>query len=420
MERALNPPSAVKPRQGQGIILLPGTQDAEPWDLWFTEGNACRFSRVCASPRENPWPRKSTLVLPVAQVFCLPLWLNETETSRLPAMIELQLEARGLSTRHGTPAIYQWEIAARDNNRVLVLVAVLPNVLPTELQARAYNSFDVSARYFPWPENAVTLWQEQGKLAVVITRGKSVVYFQSLGEEHCSTRVVQTLVCLLASLQLQRVIEKPASLVTCAELAAPETALLQKALNLRVTRLEQPAPVPPAHPWNLCPPEVAQSKKESQVQRWRGRAALVALAVYLIVAGAFILNYVIGAVRLSGLQKWQQENGPALATIESAQSDWRRLAPVVDTANYPLEVLLNCAKAMPKDQLHLTLFEMDDDGTVQLKGEATNIQAAYQFFDRLKAESDLHAYTWKMDEPHLLPNDLAQLQIEGTHAAINP
>jgi hypothetical protein len=91
----------------------------------------------------------------------------------------------------------------------------------------------------------------------------------------------------------------------------------------------------------------------------------------------------------------------------------------VDTANYPLEILLHCTTALPKDQLHLTLFEMED-GNVHLKGEATNVAAAYQLLDHLKADKELSDYDWKMDEPHLESNDLAQLQIEGTHASTHP
>ena len=406
--------------QGQSVFLLPGALEAEPWEVWIGDGKEkSRCARVCATPRENPWQKKSTLVLPVAQVFCLPLWLNETEADRLPAMIELQLESRGLAGRGGNPIVYQWEIAAQVGARTLVLIGMLPTVLPANLKIDTYPEFDVSARYFPWPEDALTIWQEQGKLAAVFTRGKSLVYFQTLGEERCSDRTAQTLTCLRASLEIQQVLEGLSAVEVWAELRPEELETLERALALPVRQTECPTPVPPTRAWNLCPPEVSRSKKEYETRRWKSRAFLAALAVYLVIVALFLGRFFWTGVQLHGIQKWQADHAASLDTIHRAQADWQRLEPVVDTNGYPLEILLHCADAIPTDKLHLTLFEMTD-GNVQLKGEATNVAAAYVFLDRLKAEPQLAAYTWKMDEPHLLPNDLAQLQIEGTRATANP
>jgi hypothetical protein len=419
MDRTLKSPS-LKPPRGETLFLLPGALEAEPWEVWIGNGKEkSRCARTCSSPQENPWLKRSTLVLPVAQVFCLPLWLNETEVERLPDMIKLQLESRGLAGPEGNPTIYQWEIAARVENRTLVLVGLLPALLPDQLKIDSYSTFDVSARYFPWPENALTIWQEQGRLAAVFTRGKSVVYFQSLGEEHCSDRTAQTLICLLASLEIQQVLEGLSGVEIWADLKPEELALLKNALALPTRQTECPSPVPPAPDWNLCPPEVSRSKKEHQARRWKGRALLIALAVYVLIVAFLLGQFFLTAARLRNIQTWQAQHQTTLDSIQLAQADWQRLEPVVNTNGYPLEILLHCAEAIPIDQLHLTLFEVDD-GKVQLKGEASNVAAAYVFLDRLKAQPQLAAYTWKMGEPHLLPNDLAQLEIEGTRATANP
>jgi hypothetical protein len=419
MDRTLKS-RAIKPPQGQNVFLLPGALEAEPWEVWIGDGKEkSQCARVCASPRENPWQKRSTLVLPVAQVFCLPLWLNETETDRLPGMIELQLESRGLAGTGGNPAVYQWEIVEQVENRTLVLVGLLPAVLPDHLKIDAYPAFDVSARYFPWPENALTIWQEQGKLAAVFTRGKNVVYFQTLGEDRCSDRTAQTLICLRASLEIQRVSESIAGIEVWADLKPEEIATLKNALDLPVRQTECPSPVAPTVTWNLCPPEVSRSKKEHQARQWKGRALLIALAVYVLIVALLLGRFFVTAAHLHSVRTWQAEHATELDSIHLAQADWQRLEPVVDTNGYPLELLLQCAKAIPTDQLHLTLFELED-GKVQLKGEATNVAAAYVFLDHLKAEPQLSTYVWKMDEPHLLPNDLAQLEIEGIRATANP
>ena len=411
MDGTLKISSTARPRQTERIFLFPGALEAEPWGVWFANGKS-RCAQVCASPQQNPWRKKSTLIFPIRQVFCLPLWLNETNPARLAEMIDLQLETRGWA---GNAA--SWSIVAQEANRTLVLAGLLAGGVPTDLQPQGYQDFDVSARYLPWPENALTLWREQGRLAAAFSRGENLVYFQDLGEERCSERTLQSLVCLRASLEIQSVLVQLDRIVVWTELTPVELAALEKTLRLPVQQVEGPPPVPPATAWHLCPPEVIRFRRESDARRWKGRVLLFALAAYLLFAALLIGQFLFTAHRLTGLRQWQGIHAGALAEIARARADWQRLQPVVDTADYPLEILLHTAAAIPQDHLHLTRFEVDGAKT-SLQGEATDIAAAYSFFDRLKA--DLPAYDWKMGEPHLLPNDLAQFQIEGTHAAVNP
>lgn len=419
MERTLKDP-AIKPHQSQGVFLFPGRLEVEPWEVWITsETGKNQCAQACASPKDNPWQKRSTLVLPIAQVFCLPLWLNETDPDRFPGMIELQLESRGLSARGAVPTVYQWEIVMKDAKRTLVLVGILPAVLSPQLQIRGYRTFDVSARYFSWPENSLTIWQEQGKLAAAFSRGKSLVYFQTLGDDHCSARTLQTLICLRASLEIQRVLDNLSEVTVTADLSPQEIGHLKEALGLPVRQSERPSPVSPSKPWNLCPPEISQLKQEQQTRRWKSRIFLLTGLAYLLIAAILLIQFLFTISKLRDLHKWQADHATVLASVHQAQDDWQYFNPVVDTDNYPLEILLHCASAIPKNQLRMTLFEMEN-GTVEIKGEANNVSAAYVFFDQLKSDPHLASYTWKMDDPHLLPNDLAQLQIEGTRAKTNP
>ena len=419
MERTVKTSTAIRPRQGQDVFLFPGASEAEPWGIWIAAGKGeSQFAQTCATPRENPWQKRSTLVLPVSQVFCLPLWLNESQTDLLPAMIDLQLESRGLAGRGERPAIYQWSVVVREGGRTLVLVGLLPAELPAQFRVGTYKTFDVSPRYFSWPENALTLWLEQGKLAVAITRGTQLAYFQNLGEARCTTRVLQALISLRAGLELQEILSPLSQVVLRTDATSEEEAALGAALRLPTRQVDAQIPITPAIAWNLSPHEVVRSKQMDDSRRWKWRALLIAFALYLVIATFLIGQLLLTNHRVAVLRQWQSQNAGALASVQKAKDDWQRLQPVVDTANYPLEVLLHCAEAIPKSQLHLTLFEFDHDH-LTLKGEATNVGAAYTLYDKLKSERGLSAYTWTMGEPHLLPNDLAQLEIEGNHANPN-
>ena len=375
--------------------------------------------QMCASPADNPLPKKCTLVLPVSQVFCLPLWLNETEATRLAGMITLQLESRGTGNRENVPIVHQWSIVEQEPSRTLVMVGILPPSLPASFHVESYQAFDLSARYLPWSQDAITLWQEQGQLSMAFTRSGKLAYFQSLGEERCNDRALQALTCLRVALEIQSVITSLAEIVVWADLTAKELAALQAELALPIRQVDRANPVPPRPSWNLCPPEVTRFQKSHQARRWQGRGLLIALAVYLLFVSLLVGRFWHTSAEVKGLRTWSEQHTPALNAMRESRLAWQRLQPVVDTANYPLELLLHVASGIPKDQLHLTLFGVEE-GKISLSGEATQVAAAYKFFDALKAEPHLAGYSWVMSEPHLLPNDLAQFQIEGTRATSNP
>jgi hypothetical protein len=128
-----------------------------------------------------------------------------------------------------------------------------------------------------------------------------------------------------------------------------------------------------------------------------------------------ISRFVMLSLHVDQLQKWNATNSDALALVGSGRAAWKDLAPVVDTKDYPLNLLLQADQSIPTDQLHLTLFETGD-GHLLIKGEAKNVAGAFQFLSKLKSDPYFAAYNLDMGNPRPLPNDLAQFQIEGNHA----
>ena len=405
--------------KGEQAVLLPGTTGAEPWELWILGGQArAECVQICAGPLDNRLRQNSTLALPVSQVFCLPLWLNETDAKQFAGMIPLQLELRGLQPRGNSPAVFDWSVVIQEGTRTLVTVGVLPASLPQEMQTETYATFDLSARYLPFPENALTLWHEQDRLIVAITRGSHLVYCQMLSESRVTPRVLQDLTCARATLDMQGVLGSLQQVVLWTEISQTELASLRVTLQLPVGQAERPAPRPPSSIWKLTPAVVSQAKKDREMRRWRNRGILIALAVYLVVVAVVAAQYFMTSYRADQLRRWQADHAQALDLIHNTEAAWKELHPVVDEKNYPLELLLQAAGAIPADQLHLTLFETDN-GHLLIKGEAKNVTAAFQFLDSIKQNPHLTDFTWNMGQPHLLPNDLAQFQIDGTQTPTN-
>jgi len=396
---------------------MPGMTGAEPWELWVVGGTSgAECIRMCARPAENRLRKTTVLTLPTAQVFCLPLWLNETDSKQFASMIPLQLELRGLLPRVPGVAVFDWSVVKQESARTLVVIGVLPPALPEEIQAETYGAFDLSARYLPLPENTLTLWREQDQIVFAITRERHLVYFQALPESRLTSRVLQDLKCILATLAMQGVIPPLQQVMLWTEATPAELASLQDALKFPVRTAERPPPQLPSSPWKLVPLSVSQAEQSRDIRRWQMRGGGLALLAYLLFVGWSVYRFFSLNAQVDQLRHWQAEHAPALAVVQDTQAAWQDLRPVVDEKSYPLELLLHCSQSIPADQLHLTLFEATE-GHLLIKGEAKNVGAAFQFLDGLKRDPFFSAYTWDMGQPHLLPNDLAQLQIEGTRGS---
>jgi hypothetical protein len=394
-------------------VLLPGATEAEPWEVWTT-GADSHCLQACQRPQDNSTGRATVLALPVAQVVALPLWLQETDAKQFRGMIELQVEARGLQPR-GRDAIFDWSVIAQEEARTLVLVAVLSASLPEELETDACPVFELSARCFALPPDALVLWTEQDRLVVALTRGERLAYFQALSEPRLTARLLQDLTCVVAALEMQEVVSSLKQAVSWTELTSAERGALQSAIGTPVRQEARPAPVLPRETWNLTPPRVDEVKRQRVARRWQSRAIVVLVVLALAAATALGVRLFLTWRDVVQLRQWQAGHAQSLQVIQDTRAAWKDLQPVVDTDAYPLEVILHVSESLPADQVHLTLFE-EEGGHLLIKAEAKNLTAAFQFFDQLKKNPHLSAYTFDMAQPHSLANDITQLQIEGTHA----
>jgi hypothetical protein len=394
-------------------MLLPGATEAEPWELWTTGADA-RCLKICRHPGRDSAQSDTVLALPVRQVIALPLWLRETDPKQFRSMIELQLEARGLQSRGHDP-IFDWSIVVQEETRTLILAAVLAPGLPEELESDAFPVFELSAHCFALPPDALVLGTEHDRLVAAVTRGDRLAHFQALSESRLTSRTLQDITCIVAALQMQNIAGTLKQIVAWTELTPTESQALQAALGAPLRQAARPAPVFPREAWNLTPARVDGAKRRRKARRWRVRAAglLLVLALGAIVAPG--LRLFLASRDVDRLQQWQAAHAESLQTISDTRAAWQDLRPVVDTNAYPLEVLLHVSKSLPTDQVHLTLFE-EEGGHLLIKAEAKNLTAAFQFFDQLKKDPNLNAYTFEMAQPHSLANDITQLQIEGTHA----
>ena len=91
---------------------------------------------------------------------------------------------------------------------------------------------------------------------------------------------------------------------------------------------------------------------------------------------------------------------------------WNAIEPALNPPGYPLEVLYQAARLLPKDGVRLTLFQMNLD-KVMLAGEASTLQAAQRFQEDVRKNPELAGYDWTMENPRPLPTGSARFQIDG-------
>ncbi len=259
---------------------------------------------------------------------------------------------------------------SRKRPRTLVLVGVLPSTLPADMHAEAYESFDLSARYFKLAQNALTLWREHDRLAIAITRGSNLVYYQALSEGEVTQRIIQDLSAVRATLEMQEILAPLRLVVAWTPLKPEERIALKGAFNLQIVEEEGPPPETPAQPWKLTPHAIGEVRRSRESRRWIGRLLVGLLVVYVLALAWFAWQYVQTSLKVAELRKWQDAHSADVDTVMNGRSAWKQLAPVVDYKYFPLELLKKVQAAIPADQLHLTLFESDAQGKLQIRGEA--------------------------------------------------
>ena len=163
------------------------------------------------------------------------------------------------------------------------------------------------------------------------------------------------------------------------------------------------------------PTRIGEAKRQRKARQWWIRAGVFVGLLIVAFAATLVLRLILVQQEITQLKQWQANHASALQMVQDTQAAWHELRPVVATEAYPLETLLRVSDLLPTDQVRITLFEAEGDHLL-IKAEAKNLTTAFQFFDALKKSTHLTGYNWEMAQPRSLPNDVTQLQIEGTHA----
>lgn len=396
-----------------GAIYRPA---ADGWQKWSEDADGVWALRGEAPELPDLQPETGGLIaVPARRAFSLAVWLPADDPEIFRDLVLTQLEIRGLAGRSREAASFSWEEITRADNQVLMHVTVLPAHLAPGCWHDEVVDYVVSPSCLPLDSDALTIWREHGAWIAAVTRGGRLLHFQALAEQEPGASMALEIWMMLSPLEAGNMIEGEPPVVFYRQAGDPLdlSAWNESATSPALVR-DFPPPVRPNVSLPPAPLAVrnlqAQKIKSARQQRLMFAAAFAYLALVLLLAGyTFRLHW-----QARKLQAEINRDAPAVAATKEAMDQWNILQPAIEPSAYPVEILHQVARLLPKDGVRLTLFETSLN-RVLIQGEASTLAAALKFQDDLKKNTDLEAlFDWDAEGPKQLPNGSTRFQIDGT------
>jgi hypothetical protein len=293
----------------------------------------------------------------------------------------------------------------------LVRAVVFPVDLTSELSGLNYRHFEASPLLLPLAPDSANLWMENGELVLCLTRGGSVIAWETLDATSTPEDLRVWIRLFLLQLRAEGVIDEIRSWYDF-------TGTLQDADRILPpgASFSPPGPVDPILPAELSSWKPASAisiiQRADRTRQIRGILKYAALAYLVLLAAA--LGY-IGALKLQLASATSKRNSLSSEVERFAPTSraWQAVASTVETSQFPLEILHKLVRNLPPTGIRLTLMDMSGDNVI-VEGEATSISLPAGFLAALESDGEFHEVAWEMAPPSLLPNNTARFQMRGT------
>lgn len=405
---SLNPSKIASKKDAVLIAVLPASESGK-WQVVRHEDG-----RESVAIEDQPGIRKSENGRTVfgwscREVITLPVWIADSGSAA--EMIALELELRGLG-RPGKAPIFGSDEVLKENGRVLYAVHLLvaPN---TVTPVPGAGKCDAAARWISVEPDSLHFWKEQGSWVYGLTRGKILVYTESLRTAELSETVFAGIRRVIERFRSEGVLRD--SLVNAWFFDPVESGDLESARNL----LEVPArqserrpPVVPSEILDLPSNEVVESRKKrgqfAQIRLGLLAAAALVLVLALVAAAALVRDY----RELKKLESQIAGQTDEVSRLIGIAKNWQVIESAVEPPYYPLDILRDCAAQLPETGTRFTAVSIDGPEII-IQGEAATHPAAFLFADNLKKAPALADYEWEVPQPTMLPNNTASFQMSG-------
>jgi len=341
-----------------------------------------------------------------------PFWsLNHAEAS--DDAVALRWEAFSLAGGEGARPWTHWAVAQKGKQSLVATLALTDEGFATGREMLGAESFEPSARLLPLPQDSLVVWKELGRLVAAFTRGSQLLHTTLLTSRVLDADAAFEVRDLALALQVHGFITTPAAVhvwTRCEPDFAPQMACLFE--EAAVIKQPRPDPRPPAQEGGLVPVKVALLRREKQLRQ--GRLLLLAAAA-MIYCGFFGGWWLRLEWRESRLKKIEQEivaTQPEVDSVRQAQEHWLAMEGAINPDHYPVELFHQIVSLLPDEGIRLKEFQIEGEKLV-VSGEATTVNHALGFKDRLAACEPLQHYTWNFPVPAIREDNRAEFRAEG-------
>lgn len=342
-----------------------------------------------------------------------PFWAAGVDAPQDEA-VALRWEAFGLSGDGDARSWTYWPVLRNDQRVLLGTLAFAPDAGEAGIDTFQALAFEPSARMLPLPASGLAVWCELGRHVAAFTRGTELLHVTTLASRELDADAALEIRDVFAALQAHGFIEDLETIhvwTSCGAQFVPQLACLFA--NAAVLKESRPPPRPPVIESRLVPASFARRKKDADLKQ---RRVLVFAALTLAYLGFFACWWLALQWRESRAVSEERELAalqPGIERVREAQARWLEVEAAINPDLYPVELFHQIVSLLPEQGVRLREFQVEE-GRLIVKGEATTVNHALGFRDRLASCAALSRYAWSLPVPIIREDNRAEFSAEGT------
>lgn len=382
-------------------LLIPG---AEGWEIW--KGNTDEpFQKhlengpLLASEIEDIPSDQLFMGFPARQALAVPFKVPTEDEAMFEDLASMHLEKSGIHIEEGSGRLSDYFPVGQQDGQTTLLAVVLSSPDSNSMPLRAPNGFDVSARFFPLEENAITFWREIGRMVFAISTDSKLTYFQALSGDSLDGDTIRDVFLALTQLGLQGVnLELRKAVVwrsgSAFDPTEEEVQAFGNQLGAEISLVQKPEPVLPDPISRIIPADARTERRRHAEKQKRNSLITVMGMIYLLLVGYFGYQYFQINGKLSKQNAAIKQVKIKHADIALFNADWDELAPLVDSKRWPLQLLYRAATIIPQSQdLRFTVFDANRE-RITIRGEAADLKVASSYAEKIRRM--LPEYKWSL------------------------
>lgn len=391
-------------KQSEISLLVPG---ARGWEIWKKEADGS-FSRALESESARAADLTGlpaghlAMLFPVRALHALPFRASSGDESLFEDLASMHAERLGVRADPMGGQLSDTFVVSREEESAVLIHVVLRTPGEGELPTRTPKEFDLSARAFQAPGDAIAAWVEFGRWVFAFFKEGRLLYAQATSSAGDSPdeAFARDVRLAIGQLGIQGLQVKPGAIHVWSD---GGNAGSMSGFGLPVHVGPRPDPVLPEPRSKLLPADVRAARREAKARQQRLAIVAVAALVYLGIGAWFGYGLWKDHARIKKLNADAEKIAPAADMQAYAEhiALWDELAPVVDPAKAPVELIFRVTKAVPPNSgLRMKTAEIDEV-SIKLVGEAPQNTPIGQFSLNLtKPSFGLSHYKWENPAPN--------------------